>query len=183
MQNYADVLESYMIPATELYASPIQKYDEKFIRSKISLDDFEVIIIDENNFSQMMSKYKKLDLPWFNKKRSLKDGVIWVRVITKDTHKVVATADIWSAKLAIEQRVAMYDNVPYDETKTYLNDITVRKDFHGRGIGKQLLKYLISKFNIGYVESYKEGEVATRLYQSLGFKVYYTDEDIYFMKR
>ena len=185
MNSYADALESYLIePANELYVDYFQSYDENFKREKVSLNDFEVLIITEDNFSQISSQYRKLDLPWFNKKHMLKSGVIWVRVITKDAKpKVVATADIWNAKLAMDERVSRFDSKPYDERKTYLQDMTVRKDFQGKGIGKQLLQLLISKLNIGYCEVFAESEVALRVYKSVGFKVYETKDDVYFLKR
>lgn len=184
-EKYADVLENYIIePANELFVDYFQKYDENFKREKVSLTDFEVLIITKDNFSQISSQYRKLDLPWFNKKHLMKSGVIWVRVITKDAKpKVVATADIWDAKLAMAENVAKYDSKPYDEKKTYLEDMTVRKEFQGRGIGKQLLELLISKLNIGYCEVFAESQVALKVYQSVGFKVYETNDDIYFMKR
>lgn len=183
--NFAETLESYVIePANELYVDYFQDYDENFKREKVSLNDFTILIINESNYSQISSQYRKLDLPWFNKKHMLKEGVIWVRVLTKDPKpKVVATADVWNAKLAMDEKVARFDSKPYDERKTYLQDLSVRKEFQGRGIGKQLLKFMISKLNIGYCEIFAESQVALKVYQSVGFKTYETRDGVYFLKR
>jgi ribosomal protein S18 acetylase RimI-like enzyme len=182
--NYADVLESYMIPASELWVSYSQKYDENHKSSeKLALDDFNIVIVNENNYKAMMQKYKHLGLPLFNKKKFLKDGCTWVKIFTKDNKKVVASAEIFNADLAKRMGIAKYDIEPYNESKSHLNDLSIRKEFQGKGLGRQIFKFLVNKFNIGYVETYNDGEVATKLYQSEGFKVYYKDDDCYHMKK
>ena len=182
-KNYADVLDKYQI-SQELWVSYSQKYDEnKKSNEKLSLDDLTVITITEENYEQLKRKYRKLDLPIsiFTRKNFFKSGEIWVRVF--DGTKVVASAEIWKSDLAIEEGIAKHDTVPYDKSKTYLNDLTIRKEYQGRGIGRQLVKYMIKHFNIGYLDTFAEGEVATRLYQSEGFKIYYKTDEINYMKR
>ena len=181
-KNYAHRLDKYQI-SQELWVSYAQKYDEnKKTNEKISLDDLTIVTITETNYNEMKRKYRHLDLPIFNKKKFLKAGVIWIRVF--DGKKVVATVEVWKAELAIRENVAPFDTEPYDKSKTYLQDLSVRKEYQGKGLGRQLVKYLIKNYNIGYLEVFAEGEVAAKLYQSEGFKPYYTHEDgIVFMKR
>ena len=181
-KNYADVLESYLI-AEEYYVSYYQKYDkDRKSTDKISLTDMNILVINAENCDEIGKKYRGLGLPLFNKRRFFKDGVTWVRILDAN-NRLVASAEIYDSRYAMKLNVSKYDTVPYDESKSFLNDLTVRKDYQGKGLGRQIFKYLVSKFNIGYLEVHVGGEVAENLYKSEGFRVYYRDDDIICMKK
>ena len=54
----------------------------------------------------------------------------------------------------------------------------IHNNFRGRGVGKQLLEYVINNFNINKVEVNKQNTQALEFYKYLGFKeVRYSDVD------
>ena len=147
-KKYSEVLESYFIDtAMEYMVSYSQKYqNDRDSSNKLSINDFEIVIITKDNLKSMLHKYRHLDLPWFNKKKMLKEGCIQVKVLTKDLKKLVSSAEIFTADLAKKMGVAKNYTEPYNDSKTYLNDLTIRKEFQGKGLGRQIFKYLVNDY-------------------------------------
>ena len=63
-----------------------------------------------------------------------------------------------------------------------VDELYLDSDYRGKGIGSEILRDLINKYNILYLLVYKDNERAVRLYKKLGFKVIESTDFRYFMK-
>lgn len=192
VMDYNSLLESYTIDtedvALEYLVSYDQKYDENHkSEKKAKLSDYDVVELTAANWKSQAAKIKmKTGLLFGNHFKGERANLKEVHVVDKETHKSVCIAEIYPYE-EYKKLFAEYKGVNPKDGATpgaFLNDLTVKKELQGQGLGTQICKMLISKYNIRYLETFKDGEVSRKLYDKLGFKTYHIAENgTHLMKR
>ena len=78
--------------------------------------------------------------------------------------------------------VGYFNTVKYGDGSVWLQALEVTPEYQGKGIGTQLLKYAIKKFNVSKLSVARTNEVALRMYQKCGFTITRESDSMYFME-
>lgn len=154
----------------------IEKIDESYIeestksslekdykpKGKKNLSSFKKVHITET----VINKYKK-EYPFLK------------HVRCKDTKEYICDGYIWfdNDKLA-----AMVDSCEYTDDKTkWIVSLEITKSYQGYGLSKQILDFAVKTMKCKYLSVNKNNEVAKKVYDDFGFKVYLESEKMYYM--
>lgn len=152
---------------TKKYKSTIQEsvstIDKDFkSKGKKSLSNFKKVHITET----IIDKYKK-EYPMLR------------HVRCKDTKDYICDGYIW---LDNDKLVCMVGSCEYtDDNTKWIVSLEIMKDYRGYGLSSQILDYAVKNMNCKYLSVNKKNEVAKRIYDNYGFKVYHEDDTMYYM--
>lgn len=131
-------------------------------KGKKSLSSFNKIHITE----QAINKYKK-EYPFLK------------HVRCKDTKEYTCDGYMW---LDGDKLVANVGSVEYrDDNTKWIVSLEISKDYQGYGLSKQILDYAVKNMDCKYLSVNKNNEVAKRIYDNYGFRVYQESDTMYFM--
>ena len=97
----------------------------------------------------------------------------------KDTDTYKCDGYMWFDN---ENLVAQVGSCEYldDETK-WIVSLDIMKDYKGHGLSKQILDFATKTMKCKYLSVDKNNKLAKMIYDEYGFKVYYEDDDLYYM--
>lgn len=131
-------------------------------KGKKNLSSFKRVHITE----QVIDKYKK-EYPFLK------------HVRCKDTDYYVCDGYIWFDD---DNLVAMVGSCEYLDDKTkWIVSLEITKDYKGYGLSKQILDYAVKTMNCKYLSVNKNNQIAKKVYDGYGFKVYQESDTMYYM--
>lgn len=131
-------------------------------KGKKNLSSFKKVHITES----VINKYKK-EYPFLK------------HVRCKDTKEYICDGYIWFDK---NDLVAMVGSCEYTDDKTkWIVSLEITKNYKGYGLSKQIVDYAVKYMNCKYLSVNKNNEVAKKVYDDYGFKVYQESETMYYM--
>lgn len=114
----------------------------------------------------MIEKYKK-EYPFLN------------HVRCKDTEEYICDGYIWFNN---NELVAMVGSCEYADDKTkWIVSLEITKNYKGYGLSKQIVDYAVKTVKCKYLSVNKNNEIAKRVYDKYGFKVYLESNTMYYM--
>lgn len=97
----------------------------------------------------------------------------------KDTDTYKCDGYMWFDK---ENLVAQVGSCEYlDDGTKWIVSLDIMKDYKGHGLSKQILDFATKTMNCKYLSVDKNNKLAKMIYDQYGFKVYYEDDDLYYM--
>lgn len=164
--NYIDFVNEMIenkkreIELVEESASTIDK-DFKS-KGKKSLSSFKKVHITED----IIDKYKK-EYPMLR------------HVRCKDTKEYISDGYIWFNN---DKLVCMIGSCEYTDDHTkWIVSLEIMKEYRGYGLSNQLVDFAVKSMNCKYLSVNKNNEVAKKIYDKYGFKVYHEDDTMYYM--
>lgn len=152
---------SYKLISLDETKSTIDKNFEP--KGKLNLSSFEKVHIDEN----IINKYKK-EYPMLK------------HVRCEDTDDYICDGYMW---LDGENLVCTIGSCEYRDThEKYIVSLEVMDKYKGYGLSKQLLKFAINTMKCSKLSVNKNNEVAKKVYDDFGFKVFHQDDSMYYME-
>lgn len=152
---------SYKLTSLDETKSTIDKNFEP--KGKLNLSSFEKVHIDEN----IINKYKK-EYPMLK------------HVRCKDSDDYICDGYMW---LDGENLVCTIGSCEYRDThEKYIVSLEVMDKYKGYGLSKQLLKFAINTMKCSKLSVNKNNEVAKKVYDDFGFKVFHQDDNMYYME-
>ena len=131
-------------------------------KGKKNLSSFKIIHITEN----IIDRYKK-EYPFLR------------HVRCKDTKEYICDGYMW---LDDNKLVATVGSCEYTDDKTkWIVSLEITKKYRGYGLSKQILDYAVKNMNCEYLSVNKNNEVAKKVYDKYGFKVYEESNTMYYM--
>lgn len=131
-------------------------------KGKKRLSSFKIIHITE----EIINKYKK-EYPFLS------------HVRCKDTKEYVCDGYIWFDN---NELVATVGSCEYQDDKTkWIVSLEITKKYRGYGLSEQILDYAVKTMKCKYLSVNKNNEIAKRVYDKYGFKVYQESDTMYYM--
>ena len=131
-------------------------------KGKKNLSAFKRIHITET----IIDKYKK-------------EYPLLKHVRCKDTKEYVCDGYIWFDN---NELVAMVGSCEYIDDKTkWVVSLEITRNYRGYGLSKQILDYAVKTMHCKYLSVNKNNEVAKKVYEDYGFKVYTESDSMYYM--
>lgn len=97
----------------------------------------------------------------------------------KDTDTYKCDGYMWFDK---ENLVAQVGSCEYlDDGTKWIVSLDIMKNYKGHGLSKQILDFATKTMNCKYLSVDKNNKLAKMIYDQYGFKVYYEDNDLYYM--
>lgn len=97
----------------------------------------------------------------------------------KDTDTYKCDGYMWFDK---ENLVAQVGSCEYlDDGTKWIVSLDIMKDYKGHGLSKQILDFATKTMKCKYLSVDKNNKLAKLIYDQYGFKVYYEDDDLYYM--
>lgn len=97
----------------------------------------------------------------------------------KDTDTYKCDGYMWFDK---ENLVAQVGSCEYlDDGTKWIVSLDIMKDYKGHGLSKQILDFATKTMKCKYLSVDKNNKLAKMIYDEYGFKVYYEDDDLYYM--
>lgn len=97
----------------------------------------------------------------------------------KDTDTYKCDGYMWFDK---ENLVAQVGSCEYlDDGTKWIVSLDIMKDYKGHGLSKQILDFATKTMKCKYLSVDKNNKLAKMIYDQYGFKVYYEDNDLYYM--
>lgn len=97
----------------------------------------------------------------------------------KDTNTYKCDGYMWFDK---ENLVAQVGSCEYlDDGTKWIVSLDIMKDYKGHGLSKQILDFATKTMKCKYLSVDKNNKLAKMIYDQYGFKVYYEDDDLYYM--
>ena len=131
-------------------------------KGKKNLSSFKIVHITES----IINKYKK-EYPFLRNVRC------------KDTKEYICDGYIWFDN---DELVAMVGSCEYTDDKTkWIVSLEITDNYKGYGLSKQILDYATKTMNCKYLSVNKNNEIAKKVYDDYGFKVYQESDTMYYM--
>lgn len=97
----------------------------------------------------------------------------------KDTDTYKCDGYMWFDN---ENLVAQVGSCEYlDDGTKWIVSLDIMKDYKGHGLSKQILDFATKTMKCKYLSVDKNNKLAKMIYDQYGFKVYYEDDDLYYM--
>lgn len=97
----------------------------------------------------------------------------------KDTDTYKCDGYMWFDK---ENLVAQVGSCEYlDDGTKWIVSLDIMKDYKGHGLSKQILDFATKTMKCKYLSVDKNNKLAKMIYDQYGFKVYYEDDNMYYM--
>lgn len=97
----------------------------------------------------------------------------------KDTDTYKCDGYIWFDN---DNLVAQVGSCEYlDDGTKWIVSLDIMKDYKGHGLSKQILDFATKTMKCKYLSVDKNNKLAKMIYDQYGFKVYYEDDDLYYM--
>lgn len=138
--------------------------DKDFIpKEKIKLSSLKKIRITE----ELINKYKK-------------DYPVLRHVRCKDTKEYICDGYMWMDR---DNKLVCYvGSCEYTDDHTkWIVSLEIMPEFKGHGLSKQILDFAMKTMNCKYLSVNKDNKLAKSIYDKYGFKVYTTDDNMYYM--
>lgn len=138
--------------------------DKDFIpKEKIKLSSLKKVEITED----IINKYKK-------------EYSVLRHVRCKDTKEYVCDGYMWMTR---DNKLVCYvGSCEYTDDHTkWIVSLEILPEFKGHGLSKQILDFATKNMNCKYLSVNKDNKLAKAIYDKYGFKVYTTDDNMYYM--
>lgn len=138
--------------------------DKDFIpKEKIKLSSLKKIRITE----ELINKYKK-------------DYPVLRHVRCKDTKEYICDGYMWMNQ---DNKLVCYvGSCEYTDDHTkWIVSLEILPEYKGHGLSKQILDFATKTMNCKYLSVNKDNKLAKSIYDKYGFKVYTTDDNMYYM--
>lgn len=138
--------------------------DKDFIpKEKINLSSLKKIEITED----IINRYKK-------------EYSVLRHVRCKDTKEYVCDGYMWMTR---DNKLVCYvGSCEYTDDHTkWIVSLEILPEFKGHGLSKQILDFATKNMNCKYLSVNKDNKLAKAIYDKYGFKVYTTDDNMYYM--
>lgn len=138
--------------------------DKDFIpKEKIKLSSLKKIEITED----IINKYKK-------------EYSVLRHVRCKDTKEYICDGYMWMTR---DNKLVCYvGSCEYTDDHTkWIVSLEILPEFKGHGLSKQILDFATKNMNCKYLSVNKDNKLAKAIYDKYGFKVYTTDDNMYYM--
>lgn len=138
--------------------------DKDFIpKEKIKLSSLKKIRITED----LINKYKK-------------DYPVLRHVRCKDTKEYICDGYMWMDRN--NKLVCYVGSCEYTDDHTkWIVSLEILPEYKGHGLSKQILDFATKTMNCKYLSVNKDNKLAKSIYDKYGFKVYTTDDNMYYM--
>ena len=138
--------------------------DKDFVpKEKIKLSSLRKIEINE----ELINKYKK-------------EYSVLRHVRCKDTKDYICDGYMWMNK---DNKLVCYvGSCEYTDDHTkWIVSLEILPEYKGHGLSKQILDFATKTMHCKYLSVNKDNKLAKSIYDKYGFKVYYTDDNMYYM--
>lgn len=138
--------------------------DKDFVpKEKIKLSSLKKVEITED----IINKYKK-------------EYSVLRHVRCKDTKEYVCDGYMWMTR---DNKLVCYvGSCEYTDDHTkWIVSLEILPEFKGHGLSKQILDFATKNMNCKYLSVNKDNKLAKVIYDKYGFKVYTTDDNMYYM--
>lgn len=154
------IKETFMLEYNESTASTIAKDHKQ--NGYIKLSSLKKIRITES----IINKYKK-------------EYPVLRHVRCKDTNEYICDGYMWfkDNNLACYVGSCQYTD---DHTK-WIVSLEILPEYRGYGLSNQILDFCVKSMNCKYLSVNKNNQLAKKIYDKYGFKVYHEDKTMYYM--
>ena len=138
--------------------------DKDFVpKEKIKLSSLRKIEITE----ELINKYKK-------------EYSVLRHVRCKDTKDYICDGYMWMNK---DNKLVCYvGSCEYTDDHTkWIVSLEILPEYKGHGLSKQILDFATKTMHCKYLSVNKDNKLAKSIYDKYGFKIYYTDDNMYYM--
>lgn len=97
----------------------------------------------------------------------------------KDTDTYKCDGYMWFDKNNLVAQVGSCEYL--DDGTKWIVSLDIMKDYKGHGLSKQILDFATKTMKCKYLSVDKNNKLAKMIYDQYGFKVYYEDDDLYYM--
>lgn len=97
----------------------------------------------------------------------------------KDTDTYKCDGYMWFDKDSLVAQVGSCEYL--DDGTKWIVSLDIMKDYKGHGLSKQILDFATKTMKCKYLSVDKNNKLAKMIYDQYGFKVYYEDDDLYYM--
>ena len=97
----------------------------------------------------------------------------------KDTDTYKCDGYMWFDKENLAAQVGSCEYL--DDGTKWIVSLDIMKDYKGHGLSKQILDFATKTMKCKYLSVDKNNKLAKMIYDQYGFKVYYEDDDLYYM--
>lgn len=162
--NPIDANTSREIDAVMDESAAKSEIDKDFVpKEKIKLSSLRKIEITE----ELINKYKK-------------EYSVLRHVRCKDTKYYICDGYMWMNK---DNKLVCYvGSCEYTDDHTkWIVSLEILPEYKGHGLSKQILDFATKTMHCKYLSVNKDNKLAKSIYDKYGFKVYYTDDNMYYM--
>lgn len=157
------------------YKDPIVKVNESTLLEIASTVDKNFKPKDRINLSSL----KKVHITEAVIEKYKKQYPDLRHVRCKDTDTYKCDGYMWFDK---ENLVAQVGSCEYlDDGTKWIVSLDIMKDYKGHGLSKQILDFATKTMKCKYLSVDKNNKLAKMIYDQYGFKVYYEDDNMYYM--
>jgi len=171
--QFVQLLEIFM----DIKKALIEGFDGKVVRINESKST-----IDKNyepKGKKNLSSFKKVHITETVIDKYKKEYPFLKHVRCKDTKEYICDGYIWFDN---DELAAMVGSCEYTDDKTkWIVSLEVTKNYKGYGLSKQILDYAVKSMNCKYLSVNKNNEIAKKVYDDYGFKVYQESDTMYYM--
>ena len=97
----------------------------------------------------------------------------------KDTDTYKCDGYMWFDKNSLVAQVGSCEYL--DDGTKWIVSLDIMKDYKGHGLSKQILDFATKTMKCKYLSVDKNNKLAKMIYDQYGFKVYYEDDNLYYM--
>lgn len=184
--NYLRLTDNQFVQLLEIFMdikkALIEGNDDKIVRINESYINESKSSIDDNykpKGKKNLSSFKKVHITESVIDKYKKEYPFLKHVRCKDTEEYICDGYVWFND---DELVAMVGSCEYTDDKTkWIVSLEITKKYKGYGLSKQILDYAVKTMNCKYLSVNKNNEIAKKVYDDYGFKVYQESDAMYYM--
>lgn len=126
-----------------------------------------------------LSSLKKIRITESIINKYKKEYPVLKHVRCKDTDEYICDGYMWLKDNAL---VCYVGSCKYNDDNTkWIVSLEVMREYRGYGLSNQILDFCVKFMNCKYLSVRKNNNLAKKIYDKYGFKVYYEDKNMYYM--
>lgn len=126
-----------------------------------------------------LSSLKKIRITESVINKFKKEYPVLRHVRCKDTNEYICDGYMWFKD---DNLVCYVGSCQYTDDKTkWIVSLEIVPEYRGYGLSNQILDFCVKSMNCKYLSVNKNNELAKKIYDKYGFKVYYEDKTMYYM--
>jgi ribosomal protein S18 acetylase RimI-like enzyme len=184
--NYLRLTDNQFVQLLEIFMdikkALIEGNEDKIVRIHESAINESKSTIDKNykpKGKKNLSSFKRVHITEAVIDKYKKEYPFLKHVRCKDTKEYTCDGYIWFDS---DELVSMVGSCEYTDDKTkWIVSLEITKNYKGYGLSKQILDYAVKNMNCKYLSVNKNNEIAKKVYDNYGFKVYQESETMYYM--
>ena len=163
-----------------LYESYISEDDDmikEYVEEKLNI--FKKSSKDKDYRNIKLSSLKKVRITEYLIDKYKKEYPVLRHVRCKDTDEYVCDGYMWFKD---DNLVCYVGSCQYtDDNTKWIVSLEILPEYRGYGLSTQILDFCVKSMNCKYLSVNKNNQLAKKIYDKYGFKVYHEDKTMYYM--